>query len=183
MSRAIASVQREAGNPGQAPHPVWSLPPFSGPWGLAAPKKVFLRCAEGILLRDGLLGPAESSNNYRAQCRSSQAAWNQAQAQGQPPCPHVFKACVLMSQPHRLLPPPATLLSILPGGTQSAGLTRKLAKAQPLAMFFAPWHTACWPNKPFWKTNAGPQNIDLGAFYRRAEHCSGDEVPWNAPGS
>lgn len=107
MSRAIASVQREAGNPGQVPHPVRSLPPFSGPWGLAAPKKVFLHCAEGRLLRDGLLGPPESSNNYRAQCRSSQAAWNQAQAQGQPSCPHVFKARVLMSQPHRLLPPPA----------------------------------------------------------------------------
>jgi hypothetical protein len=51
-----------------------------------------------------------------------------------------------------------------PGGTLSAELPRKLAAAQPLAMFIVPWHAACWPNKPFWKADAGPQNIDLGDF-------------------
>lgn len=46
-----------------------------------------------------------SSNNHRAQCRANQDCLELGSTTGPASMPCVFKACVLMSQPHGLLPP------------------------------------------------------------------------------
>lgn len=46
-----------------------------------------------------------SSNNHRAQCRANQDCLELGSTTGPASMPCVFKACVLMSQSHGLLPP------------------------------------------------------------------------------